>query len=411
MLAAAGPAFARMADPRPAGEYAAASARANDIGKHLGESLASANAYERLFALQYIDRKLDAVTADIAPLLAALIADRTKVLSLQCKACINSCSLCDACWGLYGNSDCGRLRELRVSAVGPLTALAKGPLRAPLADALWVIALRSDADAAAVAPLMTSYGDALRARVRTAVDGPDAAAALRLLENFSPGQCGDATLGATLSRRVADGVPAVRARAALAILVCGEGSDAWKEPARVAVTELGAALTDPHREILEEMPAVVPIVAPLAQAIGLRMADSAAADGKHGVRLLRAVPPAAADALAGLRARLKVSDLDESLELFQLIEPLGRRAASLKSAVIGCARRTGAGYWAIITLGAIRARLSDEERAILRRALRSECRFPGIESCASFSNVMAEAYGRPAIDQRTRTSGYGRRSK
>jgi hypothetical protein len=384
-----------MRDPRPAREYDAASARAKDIGKHLGESLASTNAYERLFALDYVGRAHEAVTAEIAPRLAALIADRTKVLSLHCQACISGCSMCDACWGLYGNSDCGWLRELRVYAEGPLTALAKGPLRAALADALWTIALRSDADAAAVAPLMAAYGEALRGRVRPAIDGPDAAATLRLLVSFPPGQCGDTALGLTLSRRVADATPAIRARAALAILVCGDGSDGWKEPARAAVAELRVVLADPHREILEEMPAIAPVVLPLARAIGLRMADRAAADGRHGIRLLRAVPPAASEALPGLRARLKVADVEESAELLMLIDGLGRKAASLKSAVIGCARRKVAGYWAIIALGAMRARLSQEERAILRRALRSECRYPGIEDCASFANVMAEAYGRP----------------
>jgi hypothetical protein len=383
-----------MADPRPAGEYAAASARDKDIGGHLGESLASANAYERLFALQHISRSGGAVSAEIAPRVAALIADHTKVLSLMCKSCISDCGLCDSCWGLYGNSDCGYVREVRDYAGGPLRVLAKGPMRAPLADALWTIALRSDADAAAVAPLMTSYGDVLRARVRAAVDGPDAAAALRLLVNFSPRQCGDVTLGAVLSRRVVDAAPAVRARAALAILVCSDGSDAWKEPSRVAVAALGAALADPHRAILEELPAVEQVVTPLARAIGLRMADPAAKDGGHGTRLLNAVPAATGQALPGLRARLKVSDENETAELLMLIGGLGRRAASLKSAVIACARRKAAGYWAIIALGAMRAPLSDDERAILRRALRSECRYPGIEDCASFANVMAEAYGR-----------------
>src|SRR5262245_24620850 len=80
-------AAASVADPRPAGEFQAARARAARIGAHLEAALSSANAYERLLALEYLHGKPGAASAEIAPQLAALAADRTKVLSLQCIRC------------------------------------------------------------------------------------------------------------------------------------------------------------------------------------------------------------------------------------------------------------------------------------------------------------------------------------
>jgi hypothetical protein len=385
---------ASAADPGP-GEYEAARARAKDIGGHLGASLASANAYERLLALEYARANPAAVGADLAPRLAELIADRTKVQSLQCMSCEVSCRTCDGCWGLQGSSDCGPPRDVSEYARYALTALASGPLRTPLADALGSIALRSDPDAAAVATLMPSFGGALCARVRVALDGPDgpvAGRALRLFVRAPPGQCGDGQLAATLTRLLADGDPAVRDRAALAVLVCGDGSAAWTDPSRRAVADLGAALTDPRRDLLGEFPAVASVVEPLAGAIARRMADRAAPDGREGLRLLRASPSAAASALPGLRARLRVSDEEESVGLFTLISDLGPRAAPLKPDVVACAARTGAAYWAIAALGAMRAQLSQGDRRILERAYRSGCGFGS--DCEPFSQVVEEAFRR-----------------
>jgi hypothetical protein len=390
VLFSGGATFASMADPRPPGEYQAARARAEDMGKHLGASLASANAYERLFALGYIDQNPAAVTAALAPQLAALVADRTKLLSLQCMGCKVDCSMCDGCWGPQGNSDCGWLRDVSESARGTLTTLAKGPLRQSLADALWPIALRSESDAAAVATLMPSFSEALRSRVPGVLDGAAASRVLRLLANFPPGKCGNGDLAATLARRMADGAPLVRARAALAVIVCNDGSAAWTGLSPGAVAELGTVLADSHQAFLEEIPAVAPVVAPLAAAIGQRMSNRAAIDGRLGARLLQAAPSAAGAALSGLRARLMVSDLEESVALFMTIWKVGPQAVPLKPAVIAAARRTGAAYWAIIALGAMRVSLSREERDVLKRAYRNEC---VSRDCEPFSRAMADAFG------------------
>jgi hypothetical protein len=373
ILVIASATFTSVADPRPPGEYPSARARAADMGKHLGASLGSSNAYERLFALEYIDQNPAAANPDVAPLLAPLIADRTKLLSLQCMRCNVDCARCDGCWGPQGNSDCGSLRDVSEYARGTLAALAKGSLRQPLADGLWPIALRSEPDAAAVATLMPSFGETLRSRVPAALDGPGASRVLRLMANFPPGRCGDGVLAAILARRMADGVPLVRARAALAIVVCSDGSSAWTGLSRGAVAEVGAVLADPHSNFLEEIPAVAPVVEPLAGAIGKRMSNRAATDGRQGVRLLQAVPSAASAALPGLHARLMVSDLEESVALFMIIGQVGPRAARLKLAVIAAAS------------------LSGEERNVLKRLYRSEC---ASGECAPFSQAIADAFRR-----------------
>ena len=208
---------------------------------------------------------------------------------------------------------------------------------------------------------------------------------MRLLVNFPPGKCGDSVLAATLARRMSDGVPLVRARAALAIVVCGDGSPPWTALSGSAVGELGAVLADPHRDFLEEIPAVVPVVESLAGAIGQRMSNHAT-DGRQGVRLFQAAPTAAGAALPGLRARLMVSDLQESVALFMIIWKVGPKAAPLKPAVIAAARRTGAAYWAIAALVAMRAPLSGAERDVLKRLYRKEC---GSGDCEPFSRVIA----------------------
>jgi hypothetical protein len=390
ILVSAGATFGSMADPRPPGEYQAARARAEDMGKHLGASLGSANAYERLFALEYIDRNPAAATVAMAPQLATLIADRTKLLSLRCMGCKVDCAMCDGCWGPQGNSDCGWLRDVSESARGTLTVLAKGPLRQPLADALWPIALRSEPDAAAVATLMPAFSEAFRSHVAGALDGPAASRALRLVANFPPGKCGNGDLAATLARRMADGAPLVRARAALAVVVCNDGSAAWTGLSPVAISRLATVLADPRDVFFEELPAVAQVVEPLAGAIGQRMSNRAATDARLGVRLLQAAPSAAGAALLGLRSRLMVSDVEESVALFTIIAEVGPKAAPLKPAVIAAARRTGAVYWAIAALGAMHSSLSNEERGLLKRLYRSEC---SSRDCEPFSRAMADAFG------------------
>jgi alkylhydroperoxidase family enzyme len=70
---------------------------------------------------------------------------------------------------------------------------------------------------------------------------------------------------------------------------------------------------------------------------------------------------------------------------------VGPKVASLKPAVIAAARRTGAAYWAIAALGAMRASLSGEEREVLKRVYRSEC---GSRDCEPFSQAIAAAFRR-----------------
>src|SRR5260370_14968780 len=178
-----------------------------------------------------------------------------------------------------------------------------------------------------------------------------------------------------MARFLADNTPMIRGRAATAILVCGDRSRPWAEPARAAVAALGLLLHDAKSEILGELPAVAPVVGPLAAAIGRRMAMRGVPDGQQGVRLLRAVPSQAVAALPGLRARLLVADDEESVELLMLIVQIKPNSAALNRAVIACARRNGVVYWAIAALGAIRAHLSIEDRDILKRAYRRGCGF------------------------------------
>ncbi len=148
-------ASARAEDHPSTDAYQTAHAHRAEIGNHLVPSLESANVYERLLALEYVEGHPAAATPDLARPLAALAIDRSRILSEHCMACQSQGLVgTDACWGMYGHNDCGYFREVRTYTGPIVAALTQGRLRAPLTDALWATATRSPDDAAAVADLM-----------------------------------------------------------------------------------------------------------------------------------------------------------------------------------------------------------------------------------------------------------------
>src|SRR5258707_12312446 len=92
-------AHASVLDPRPPGESRAAATRAAAVGKNLAASLASANPYDRLFALEYVRTTPESVGPELAGRVAELVVDRTPLLSLHCMNCQMNCATCDGCWG------------------------------------------------------------------------------------------------------------------------------------------------------------------------------------------------------------------------------------------------------------------------------------------------------------------------
>lgn len=198
---------------------------------------------------------------------------------------------------------------------------------------------------------------------------------------------------ATLERHMANAMPAVRGRAAAAILVCADGSPPWRESVRAAILGLASLLDDPRSAIMGELPAAPQIVLPFIAQIGRRMADPAAPNGEEGTRLLRVVAAEAAPALPGLRARLQLADESENLSLFEIIGELGPKAAALKSTIIACASRNAIASSALGTLSHLRVRLSSKDRRALARAYRHGCVKGGsMDECQPFARVMSEAF-------------------
>ena len=400
MLTALGPTWARVDenDPDIRRNYRAAVERASKVGEHLASALTSDNPYDRLFAIQFLQAKPASATAELAPALAALAVDRTAVPSLVCMGCRTTGKLASACWGFYGNSDCQRPIEVGSYARAIVKSLAANPMGAPLADALWPIAMRAEPDAESIAELMPAYASLVRERVRKTLETetaatPNPALALRLLMSFPVGQCGSPELARILGRHMANAMPEVRGRAAAAILVCADGSPPWRESVRAAILGLASILEDPRSAIMGELPAAPQIVLPLIAQIGRRMADPTAPSGVEGTRLLRVVAAKAAPALPGLRARLQLADESESLSLFEIIGELGPKAAALKSPIIACASRNAVASAALGTLSQLRVPLSSKDRRVLAHAYRDECvRGGSMDECQPFARVMSEAF-------------------
>lgn len=380
--------------------YRVAIERAGKVGEHLASALTSDNPYDRLLAIEYLRAKPASATAELAPALAALAVDRTEVPSLMCMGCRTTGKMASACWGFYGNSDCERPIKVGSYARAVVMSLAAGPMGAPLADALWPIAMQTEPAAEAIAGLMPAYASLVRERLRRTLEvergaNLNPALALRLLVNFPVRQCGSPELAQILVRRMGDALPEVQGRAATAILVCDDGSPPWRESVHTAILGLTSILEDPKSKIMAELPAAPQIVLPLIEQIGRRMADPAALSGEEGTRLLRVVPAESTPALPGIRARLKLAEVSESLTLFQIIGALGPKAAALRSTIIACASRNAIASAALGTLSALRVRLSGKDRRVLARAYRHECAMGGsmsMDECQPFARVVSEAF-------------------
>jgi hypothetical protein len=378
------------ADPLSTDAYQAAHAHRAEIGNHLVASLESANVYERLLALEYIQGHPAAATPDLARPLAALATDRHLIPSEHCMACRSQGLVgTDACWGMYGNSDCGYLREVRTYAGPAVASLTQGPLRAPLTDALWAMAIRSPDAAVAVADLMPRLAPVFQQRVTAALEGPEAGRAAQLLARFPPDQCRDASLAPILRRQLALTAPLDRVRAGVAILVCSDTTSAWAEARTAAVDVLARSMAETPGNVLGEIPREIRVVEPLTGPIGRRMANRAAPDAAQGASLLSVAQAPDQSVLPGVRARLEVAVLDESVDLLQIIRRLGPRAASLKPAILACARRDGVSIQKVIeALADMRVRLTHEDRMLLKRIYHRQCDNTLVDDCEPFSSLM-----------------------
>lgn len=372
--------------PEPLEEYRLAKQRAPSLAEHLAEALASANLYDRLFAIEDIGRHPGHLTVAAAPALAALAFDRTHIESIMCMSCRTECQNCSGCWGLYGHSDCDADREIGAYARSAIAASTPGPAQVALADALWPFAMRSDSDGSDFASLVPTLHDALRDRIMSALDTPKAGDALKLLVSFPQGTC-RAEMRARLERLMTDAELRVRTRAATATLVCAGEESEWRSTEGRATALLTAALADPTVPLLGDLPAVASVVRPLARLIGARMANRTAADGRQGTRLLRSFPRDAGVALAGIEVRLRLADQSEAGELLDIATVLGTKARTLAPSVMICVRRhPDVIVRAIDALAAMKARISPADRRILQRAYARDCRLH--TDCQPFNRLL-----------------------